>query len=767
MIWNIKHKSLKNRVKLVAVIFTAFVFFLPSNAPSKMKINRHSVYVDSALKKEFKKSAINNVIVILKNPESTLYSGEIEKLSFLKQRVLHIQGKISALEGKVRIKKIKKPNQQRQGKLSEKVERLKKRKKRFLTDSNRIEKNINHFIDTNSMEKIGRLVSSLNKRDKGKKDISPERIFKKVPALSGKLSRKGFKKLKKSPVVFSVYRNYKVFANLDVSAPLINSDAVNSTILSSQNIDGTGQTVAVIDSGADYTHQALGNCQPQPFITISAEEPYSLESKHNYINNFDKTWTITRTGSVNTALYFDRLELEKGYDFLYIMDGNDNVVQKLTGTYNSQFWSRSVPGEVIKVRLVTDYDIRMWGFSITKIADGLTNESPLTDCLKVVGGYDYVSDDYDPFDDNGHGTHVSGIISSDDSTYRGVAPGSKIVSLKVLDNTGNGDSADVAAAVEWCVNNKDIYGITVINMSLGDNGQYASSAFCDQFLTSQMVNLAVSNGIFVAVASGNNGYTGGITLPACASGATSVGGVYSADWGSLSWSSGCTDSTTQADKMVCHTNRSDLLDLLAPGAIIQSTVPGGAYGQKSGTSMATPHVAGAAALVQQNEEIINGSSLSPAQLTSRFKATGVDVIDSTGTGLTFKRIDTYGALGWTSACTAFTELQYPSRYSLLGTSSWDSIMKILGGGVEITNTGTSDFFEARLVVYEISDPSVILFQPDGYMDVTINGVNYSGAPYIYYGRLASGESFSRALNFYDPQIKFFSFKAAVFSKDCP
>lgn len=760
-------KSLK-KILLLSFVFSIISFIIhPLKAYSRMDMNRYSVYVDSKLSKKYKKSVSNDVVVLLKNSESAVYSGERERLALLKERIAVIEGKMLQLQKKLALKNDKNNSHKTENKALERFLKLEKKKKKLLIHHNRIEKNINHFVDKNSLEKVGRLISSL-KSDKGNdNEIVPNRIFKKIPALSGRLSRRGFRKLKKSPDVLSIYRNYKVFASLDVSAPLINSDITNSTIVSSENIDGSGETIAVIDSGIDYTHQALGNCQPQSFITISSQGLYSLESKHDYLNNFDYTWTITGTGNVNTAVYFEKINLEKGYDFLYVMDGNGNVVQKFTGNYNNQFWSRSVPGEVIKVRLVTDYDIRAWGFSITKIADAVTNETPLANCAKVVGGYDFVSDDFNPYDNNGHGTHVSGIVSSTDLNYKGIAPGSKIVALKVLDNAGSGDTADVAAAIEWSIDNKDIYGISVINLSLGDNGQYASSAFCDQFLSSQMVNLAVSNGIFVVAASGNSGYISGISLPACASGATSVGGVYSKDWGSLSWSSGCTDSTTGADKIVCHTNRSNLLDLLAPGAVISSAAPGGNFVQKSGTSMATPHVAGAAALVQQNERIINGTPLPPSQLTSRLKTTGVSILDSGGTGLTFKRVDTYASLGWTTTCTSFNELTFPAEYTLQGTSSWDSILKILGGNVTVTNVSANDIYEARMIIYDISQPSVSLYSPDGYMDVSIKGVNYTNAPYIYYGRLAPGESFFKEWNFFDPQIKSFSFKAALFSKDCP
>ncbi|MBI4154071.1 DVUA0089 family protein, partial [Candidatus Woesearchaeota archaeon] len=90
-------------------------------------------------------------------------------------------------------------------------------------------------------------------------------------------------------------------------------------------------------------------------------------------------------------------------------------------------------------------------------------------CLKVIGGYDFVNGDRDPYDDNGHGTHVSGIAASNDSVYRGVAPDARIVMIKALNSGGSGSTSDIISAIEWCVNNRTRFNITVISMSFGDD----------------------------------------------------------------------------------------------------------------------------------------------------------------------------------------------------------------------------------------------------------------------------------------------------------
>ena len=266
-----------------------------------------------------------------------------------------------------------------------------------------------------------------------------------------------------------------------------------------------------------------------------------------------------------------------------------------------------------------------------------------TDCGQVIGGYDFVNDDDDPIDDNGHGTHVAGIIASQNSTYKGVAPGANIVALKTLNSTGSGLFSDTAAAIDWCIFYKDTYDISVISMSLGDGGEYDESEIaseCDPYLTATMISTAFDQDIFVSVASGNEAHENGISYPACASKAISVGGVYDANVGEITWGSSpptCKDTTTAADQIVCHTNRDEILDFLAPGAFITSPIPSG-FGTYGGTSMATPHVAGVAALLLEASP-----SLTPTQLKDILKSTGISISDSE-TGLSFPRIDAKAAL---------------------------------------------------------------------------------------------------------------------------
>ncbi len=258
---------------------------------------------------------------------------------------------------------------------------------------------------------------------------------------------------------------------------------------------------------------------------------------------------------------------------------------------------------------------------------------------KVIAGYDFCNGpscsggvDPDPMDERGHGTHVAGIVSSSNVTYRGVAPNANIMAIKVFNNNSNEGApiSAVTAGIDFCTNYAQPFNLKVITMSLGDHVAYTPQN-CPTVYNNAIQN-AVNSGIFVDASSGNDNLIGGVSSPACAPNVVSVGGTYDGALGLQIWSS-CTDLTTGADKIMCLTNRGSNLDLLAPGASITSTALGGGFINFGGTSMAAPHVAGLAALMYQVD-----SSLSAVGIERIMKSSGKPIYDS-ATGLTFSRIN--------------------------------------------------------------------------------------------------------------------------------
>ncbi len=240
---------------------------------------------------------------------------------------------------------------------------------------------------------------------------------------------------------------------------------------------------------------------------------------------------------------------------------------------------------------------------------------------KVVGGYDFVNEDDHPQDDatNSHGTHCSGIVGANASSLKGVAPDAKIVPVKICNSAGSCALDDMIAGVDYCNNNSAAFNITAISMSIGEQAHRYNSTTCPTWLDS-VLSTSVSLGIIPVIAAGNDLFTDGVSYPACSPYAISVG------------------STTKANAISSFSNYGgDRFDVFAPGSSILSSIRGNTTGPLSGTSMATPHVAGMVAIVQQNQHIQGLPSLTLTQMHALLNSTGL-VISS------WRRIDVYEAI---------------------------------------------------------------------------------------------------------------------------
>ncbi len=219
--------------------------------------------------------------------------------------------------------------------------------------------------------------------------------------------------------------------------------------------------------------------------------------------------------------------------------------------------------------------------------------------LAVAGGVNVVG----PFktekynDDNGHGTHVAGIVAALDNTIGvvGVAPGAQLYAVKAFNRKAIGFDSDIIDGIDWSITN----GMQVINMSFGGS---------DNPSLHQAIQAAYNAGIVMVAAAGNNGTTDGkIVYPAKYSETIAV------------------SATNITDGLAYFSSYGPEIDLAAPGEKINSTWNDGYYKEGSGTSMATPHVVGTVALVLADPYLkcdtdLNGSC-SPDEVKIRLEAT--------------------------------------------------------------------------------------------------------------------------------------------------
>jgi subtilisin family serine protease len=340
--------------------------------------------------------------------------------------------------------------------------------------------------------------------------------FHTVPAMALEVDPAGLAVLNDSNAVLSIVEDLPVPPTLDQSVPLIGAD-----IAWAQGADGTGQVVAILDTGVDSSH---------PFLAGKVVDEACFST------------TSASYGSTTVC---------------------PNGQESQTGT----------------------------GAGIY--------------CDLGTSGCD-------------HGTHVAGIAAGDGTTLNGVAPGADLFAVQIFSEFADCSaygrpspcvlsfSSDQMAGLEWVYDQRTSYNIASINMSLG-SGYNTSN--CDTSPLKPIIDNLRAVGIATVIASGNDGFTDGISSPACISSAISVG------------------ATTITDTVANYSNVATIMSLLSPGSSIYSSVPGGGYSSWSGTSMATPHVAGTWAVLKSK---FPGASVD--EILNALQTTGVLIDDNRGGG---------------------------------------------------------------------------------------------------------------------------------------
>ncbi len=258
---------------------------------------------------------------------------------------------------------------------------------------------------------------------------------------------------------------------------------------------------------------------------------------------------------------------------------------------------------------------------------------------RVVGGWDFAENDANPYDDGpagSHGTHVAGIIGGNTSGAQGVSSGVDLVSLRVFNDQGAGYFSWVENALQWVYNNRNAFEnpITTVNLSIGA-GWNSTSVPNWAMLENEFAQLKAA-GIFVSVAAGNSfgSYnTPGLDYPAASPYVVPVMSVNN-------------------DGSLSNFSQRHSRAIAAPGGSIRSTVPdymgnlngiADDYANYSGTSMASPYIAGASVLIRQAMQLTGQTNITQDTIFNHMMTTADTVFDS-ATGLNYKRLNLQRAL---------------------------------------------------------------------------------------------------------------------------
>ncbi len=263
------------------------------------------------------------------------------------------------------------------------------------------------------------------------------------------------------------------------------------------------------------------------------------------------------------------------------------------------------------------------GVDYKRAAFGSCSQPGVPDECKVIFARDFTLRDDGELDMHGHGTNVAGIVV-------GVAPDTRIAALDVFTDRGI-HTADAIAAIDWVISNQATYNIVAMNLSFGIG---LFDQLCDESWATTPFANARAAGVVPIVASGNDSEVAKVKNPACAPGAVRVGAVYDAPPDGRGYRT-CASELIDADVVPCFSNSAPFLDFLAPGISITA-----AGLTKSGTSMATPHVTGAYAVLK-GLSAYPGSSIEST--IERLKHSGQPVLDDRN-GIIFPRIDLESAL---------------------------------------------------------------------------------------------------------------------------
>lgn len=243
------------------------------------------------------------------------------------------------------------------------------------------------------------------------------------------------------------------------------------------------------------------------------------------------------------------------------------------------------------------------GVSVCIVDSGIENSHPDLAKINLAGWTDFIGNQSNPYDDNGHGTMMAGILVADGG-LSGLAKNVELYVAKALSGNGTGSDSIVSQAIDWCISQN----VNIISLSLGGATTGASIIFGDAVENS--VDDAYDAGIVVVAAAGNDGENddGDVASPGTVSTVICVGGVDSQ--GNLWSGSSIGDNNGRIWPLLLPRNDPDRKpEIVAPGHEVPVIMTGGGWGISSGTSASTVYVTGAVALMfENNPNLMNGGT---------------------------------------------------------------------------------------------------------------------------------------------------------------
>jgi subtilisin family serine protease len=276
--------------------------------------------------------------------------------------------------------------------------------------------------------------------------------------------------------------------------------------------------------------------------------------------------------------------------WMVVSETDDGFIPWPNGNNNPQIQRTEWAFEITQIKNLNDEGYDGEGVIIGIVDSGIDLTHPDLDHINVTAWVDYVKEEQEPYDDNGHGTHIAGIIAAQ-GEIDGIAPKVEMVVVKAISYDGSGSDSDVARGVDFCVD----HGADVICLSLG--GRARKFNIGDE--TANACEDAIAQGVFVVAAAGNDGddpKDKDVESPATVEKVIAVGAVDEnkviASFSSIGDNDGTTpfafDDRKDPDKKP---------ELVAPGVDIVSTWPNEKYAEASGTSQSTAFVAGCIVLL--------------------------------------------------------------------------------------------------------------------------------------------------------------------------